>query len=220
MVALDEPAEGDFIQVRPAGSKDVLSFSVGEVTTVKPPRKRKQPEPAAKKSTSPTAAKQDTTAAPVNEPAASTDRPQKAKRAESKTSTSTGKSAGTAARESKTGDAKPADAKPATGAGASSSTPAANSRRKPRQPSGATVTLTADESGQWNVEVTTGKKRMLRPTPVAASAVAQAAKTLHDDVAEAVEPLLQAAREQQRKRVEALQNELAEAQRKLDDLAD
>lgn len=40
VMALDEPAEGDFIQVRPAGSKDVLSFSVGEVTMVKPPRKR------------------------------------------------------------------------------------------------------------------------------------------------------------------------------------
>src|SRR5919201_3769747 len=40
VIALDEPAEGDFIQVRPAGSKDVLSFSAGEVTLVKPPRKK------------------------------------------------------------------------------------------------------------------------------------------------------------------------------------
>ena len=41
VVAFTEPAEGDFIQVRPTGEKDDLSFSPGELTVEKPaPRKR------------------------------------------------------------------------------------------------------------------------------------------------------------------------------------
>ncbi|WP_026425904.1 DUF6319 family protein [Actinokineospora inagensis] len=44
VVAFDDPAEGDFIQVRPHGSRDVLSFSPAELTTVKPPA-RPKPEP-------------------------------------------------------------------------------------------------------------------------------------------------------------------------------
>ncbi len=41
VVAFTEPAEGDFIQVRPTGDKDDLSFSPGELTVEKPaPRKR------------------------------------------------------------------------------------------------------------------------------------------------------------------------------------
>lgn len=193
VISLDEPAEGDFIQVRPAGSKDVLSFSAGEVTLVKPPRKRKEPQQSA-----PSAAAQ-AKPEPAVKPSASTAKP------------AVKPSASTAQPAAKPSAPKPSEASPSSAGGA---------RRKPRQPSGATVTLTADQTGQWNVEVTTGKKRVLRPTPVAASAVAQAAKTLHDDVAEAVEPLLAAAREQQRARVEQLQQELADAQRMLDDLTE
>ncbi|MCE6999879.1 DUF6319 family protein [Saccharothrix sp. S26] len=41
VMAFSEPAEGDFIQVRPTGEKDDLSFSPGELTLEKPaPRKR------------------------------------------------------------------------------------------------------------------------------------------------------------------------------------
>jgi hypothetical protein len=48
VVALSEPAEGDFIQVRPTGSHDELSFSPSELTMEKPPRRRKvAPEAAA-----------------------------------------------------------------------------------------------------------------------------------------------------------------------------
>src|SRR2546429_7169211 len=38
VTALTDPAEGDFIQVKPTGSKDVLSFSPNELTLDKPPR--------------------------------------------------------------------------------------------------------------------------------------------------------------------------------------
>lgn len=177
VVALGEPAEGDFIQVRPAGSKDVLSFSSAEVTVVKPPRKRKEAEQPAPASTS----------APAKE--------------------------STVDKSAKAADSSPA--KPAAGERAA----AGGTRRKPRQPvAGATITLTASADGQWSVEVNNGKKRVLRPTSVSASAVAQAAKSLNTEVAEAVEPLLEAAREQQRERVEQLQQELATAQRMLDEL--
>jgi len=48
VVAFDEPAEGDYIQVRPTGSRDVLSFSPAELTTVKPaPKPKPAPRPAA-----------------------------------------------------------------------------------------------------------------------------------------------------------------------------
>lgn len=197
VTALDDPPEGDFIQVRPAGSKDVLSFSAAEVTLVKPPRKRKESE----SSPSRTAPQAPATAAPASVPP---DKPAPAK------------PAAAAAKPA------PAPAKPAkNGEGAKETTsPTSGARRKPRQPTSATVTLTADETGQWNVEVVTGKKRVLRPTPVPVSAVAQAAKSLHDDVADAVEPLLDAARAQQRARVEQLQEELATAQRMLDELTE
>lgn len=45
VVALTEPHEGDFIQVRPTGSHDTLSFSPNELTMDKPPRRRKPAEP-------------------------------------------------------------------------------------------------------------------------------------------------------------------------------
>ncbi len=48
VVAFDEPADGDYIQVRATGSRDVLSFSPAELTVVKPPPKPKPaPRPAA-----------------------------------------------------------------------------------------------------------------------------------------------------------------------------
>ncbi|SFS39385.1 DUF6319 family protein [Saccharopolyspora flava] len=191
VIALGEPAEGDFIQVRPAGSKDVLSFSTAEVTQVKPPRKKPAPPEPAK----PAAAKP-----PANKPA-------------------------------QTAAAKPAEkpaAKPATPATTSTPSPAAKSgdtaaaRRKPRQAKpqigGAVVTLTADQDGQWSVEVANTKRKLVKSTQVPANAVAQAAKLLHDDVAAAVEPLIEAAREQHRARVEQLRAELEAAQAALEEL--
>ena len=224
VIALDEPAEGDFIQVRPAGSKDVLSFSAAEVTLVKPARKRKEPEPAAKATSPAGTGSAGTSAAASGGGAAGGSGkagPQGAAGSGSKPAVPND-AGGTA----KAASAPKAGSKPAP----SADSPAADqkttgntgtaARRKPKSPAGASVVLTADQAGQWNVEVSTGKKRALRPTPVPASAVAQAAKSLHPDVAAAVEPLLEAARDQQRDRVEQLQRELAEAQRKLDELAD
>ncbi|WP_461155243.1 DUF6319 family protein [Saccharopolyspora tripterygii] len=191
MIALGEPAEGDFIQVRPAGSKDVLSFSTAEITQVKPPRKKSTPEPAAKP-----AAK-----APAGKP-----------------------SPDTAAKPQEKPVAKPTAAAPATTPARTTAKSAEtdSARRKPRpakQPvGGAVVTLTADDNGQWSVEVANTKRKLVKPTQVPATAVAQAAKVLHDDVAAAVEPVIEAAREQHRARVEQLRAELEAAQAALEEL--
>lgn len=190
VIALGEPAEGDFIQVRPAGSKDVLSFSTAEITQVKPPRKKPTPEPPAKPAAKAPAGKpsQDTAAKPPAKPAAKP-------------------------------TAAPAAKPPATTT-KSSETDAA--RRKPRpvkQPvGGAVVTLTADDNGQWSVEVANAKRKLVKPTQIPANAVAQAAKVLHDDVAAAVEPVIESAREQHRARVEQLRAELEAAQAALEEL--
>ncbi|GAA4619887.1 DUF6319 family protein [Saccharopolyspora hordei] len=190
VVALGEPAEGDFIQVRPAGSKDVLSFSAAEVTKVKPPRKRATSEQAGK--AAPREAK-------PQQPVGSTlPRSSTLPKGPAKSSASSAK-----------------QTSPAKQAGGTTT-----AKRKPRPPKavgGATVTLTADDEGQWSVEVSTPKKRVLKPTQVPASAVAHAAKALHEDVAAAVEPLIEAAREQQRARVEQLRAELAAAEAALED---
>lgn len=191
VIALGEPAEGDFIQVRPAGSKDVLSFSTAEVTQVKPPRKKPTPEPAAKPAAKTPASTPSpaTETKPAEKPAA---KPAPAP----------------AAKPSTQATAKPADT--------------AAARRKPRQVKqpvgGAVVTLTADQDGQWSVEVANAKRKLVKPTQVPANAVAQAAKLLHDDVAAAVEPLIEAAREQHRARVEQLRAELEAAEAALEEL--
>ncbi|WP_233440286.1 MULTISPECIES: DUF6319 family protein [Lentzea] len=45
VLAFTEPEEGDFIQVRPTGSKDEMSFSPAELTLEKPPPRKKPAAP-------------------------------------------------------------------------------------------------------------------------------------------------------------------------------
>lgn len=244
VVSLGEPAEGDFIQVRPAGTKDVLSFSNAEVTQVKPVRKRSTPAKttadtqttAAGKTTVATASDRATTArAEAVSPAtgstsgstgggasssgtssgSTTSRGEKAAAPEKSTTTrsTTAKTRQPAGRNTPAATSSP-NTSPAGAASGSKS----SSGKRPARPSGATVTLAADENGQWTVEVSTGKKRTVRPTQVSPNAVAEAAKALHGDVAAAVEPLIDAAREQQRARVEQLRAELASAEEALGEL--
>ena len=154
VIALNEPAEGDFIQVRPASSKDVLSFSSAELTRVKPSRKKPAAEPAPAKTpkartgkaTSAARPRSDTSATPAAQPTTDPSRSSEAKAAAKPAQSSTAR-------------AKPRPAKPAVG--------------------GATVTLTADANGQWSVEVSTPKKRVVKPTQMPVNAVQQAARLLH-----------------------------------------
>lgn len=46
IMAFDESGDGDFIQVRPTGSKDVLAFSPSELTRTRPPRRKAGTKPA------------------------------------------------------------------------------------------------------------------------------------------------------------------------------
>ncbi|MHA6801019.1 DUF6319 family protein [Bounagaea algeriensis] len=284
---LGEPAEGDFIQVRPAGSKDVLSFSAGEVTTERPSRKRSantggdsgrsgsagssgssapgKAASAGRSATSSGTRGSGASGAAGGKAAASGSGTTSGGEASSADRSASGgaaqRSSGGAAKRTAPVSSAPASSGPASsgpassgpasaGASPASSTTSARSgqrtgaqskssaeksggqerggsgggsgtgsgQRRQRSTPGAVVTLTADAEGQWHVEVTSGKKRVLRATPVPPSAVAQAAHALHDDVAAAVEPVLEAARERQRARVEQLQQELDSARRLLEDL--
>ncbi|GAA2348529.1 hypothetical protein GCM10009854_27340 [Saccharopolyspora halophila] len=225
VIALNEPAEGDFIQVRPASSKDVLSFSVAELTRVKPARKKSAPDPApAKASTkaradkpAPEAAKPASGAAsaPSTVPAAKS---QTAAAAKSQTAAAAKSQSAAAAKSQTETTAKPAS-KPASKPSEAGATRSKSRQSKPAV-NGATVTLTADSDGQWSVEVSTPRKRVVKPTQVSANAVQQAARLLHEDVSAAVEPVIEAAREQHRARVEALRAELEAAQAALEELDD
>src|SRR5687768_5973271 len=42
IVSIGEPAEGDFVEVRPTGSKDTVFCSPNELTSTRPPRRRAQ----------------------------------------------------------------------------------------------------------------------------------------------------------------------------------
>ncbi|MFD7655667.1 DUF6319 family protein [Actinosynnema sp. NPDC059797] len=185
VMAFTEPEEGDFIQVRPTGDKDDLSFSPGELTVEKPaPRKRAPAAPAA-----PAAPKEPepASAPPVEHIYTPAPPPAKPKPAPAPAPT------------------RPAPAAKPTGA-------------RKAKPAEVTVTLVSTAEGEWTVDVQWGSKRTLKAAPVAASAVAQAAKLLPPEVDEAVESVLTAARERHLARVEQLRAELEAAQRALDDL--
>ncbi|MEV6278456.1 DUF6319 family protein [Nocardia sp. NPDC051832] len=207
VVALGDPSDGDFLQVRPTGSKDVLSFSPTEVTLTKPPR---NPEKAVSSRTAQpksTTRKESTVTQPSTMSSAA-NQPAPAPVADSL------KPIGAHPESSEAGADAKAAAKPAAKAPVKSA-----AVRKAKAPE-VTVTLNGTSDGEWTVEVINGKKRTVRGLPVQSSAVAQAAKILHPEVAEVVSGILDAARQVQEQKVAALQAELEQARRLLDDLAD
>ncbi|WP_280509421.1 DUF6319 family protein [Nocardia farcinica] len=208
VVALGDPAEGDFLQVRPTGSKDALSFSPVEVTLSKPPRERQaaasgRSKPAPRKEPPVTQPSTATPASPA--PARAADRAEPAAAPAAK---ATAKDVAAEPRPS-TQD-KPAAPRPAP-----AKTTKSPARKKTPE---VTVTLAGTADGEWTVEVATGKKRSVRGLPVSSAAVAQAAKLLHPEVAEVVAGVLEAAKQAQLAKVEQLQAELAAAKRALEEL--
>lgn len=208
VVSLGDPADGDFLQVRPTGSKDVLSFGPTEVTLTKPPRDR--PAPAASKTApEPKSVPQPKTApepkeAPV--PSAASQTTSEKRAAQSAAATASKPAA----------EAKPA-ATPRTPAPAKAAkAPAARKAKTPE----VVVTINGTADGEWTVDVTSGKKRTARAVPVAGPAVAQAAKLLHPEVAEVVEGLLETVRGAQEAKVQQLQAELEQARKLLEELTD
>ncbi|HEX5402105.1 MAG TPA: DUF6319 family protein [Pseudonocardiaceae bacterium] len=191
VVALTEPYDGDFIQVRPTGSHDELSFSPNELTMDKPPRRRKGDEPV-KLALAPVPT---SAPPPMDELLVVRERPSRK------------------AAVAKEPAVKEAIAKPVE---PTKGRPAAKGRTKPPAP--ITVTLSSTAEGEWTVEVQAGSRRTVRPQPVGAGAVAQAARALGGDIETAIEGAITAAREQQRARVEILEAELAAARQALDEL--
>jgi hypothetical protein len=201
IVSVGEPAEGDFVEVRPTGSRDTVFCSPNELTSTRPPRKRARqaaPPPPATPS-APPATPSAPAAAPARQPAPA--RPQVVEeRSDPAERNGTAERAGT--------------------------TPPAVTERRPSRPrpgaarpTEVTVTLSSTADGEWTVEVVTGRKRTVRPTPVQPAEVAKAARSLPPAVAEAIESSLVAARQRQIERVERLRAELDAAQRALQDLS-
>ncbi|WP_433200788.1 DUF6319 family protein [Nocardia sp. CA-107356] len=205
VVEIGDRSESDFLRVKPTGSKDVLSFSPTEVTLTKPPRdKAATASPVQPKSTT----RKEST---VTQPSTFT------------TSTATPPSPAPSPAPVAPKPVAPAaePAKPAASAGpakpATKATAAARTKAKAPE---VTVTLTGTADGEWSVDVVSGKKKSVRGLPVTSSAVAQAAKVLHPEVAEVVAGILEAARVVQESKVQQLQVELQEARRLLEELSD
>ncbi|WP_067462538.1 DUF6319 family protein [Nocardia amamiensis] len=200
VVALGDPSDGDFLQIRPTGSKDVLSFSPTEVTLTKPPRgaagSTAQPKSTTRKESAVTQPSTVTSTAPA--PA----------------SAPTPKPLGSTPGASESDSAGKAAVKQAPAAKAAKAAP-----RKSKTPE-VTVTLAGTADGEWSVDVVSGKKRTVRGLPVASSAVAQAAKILHPEVADVVAGVMETLRGAQEAKVQQLQAELAEAKRLLEELSD
>ena len=81
------------------------------------------------------------------------------------------------------------------------------------------LTISGSVDGDWTVDVVAAKKKALRGIAITPAVVGQAAKVLHPDVAEAIESVLEAAREQHLAKVEQLRAELEAAQKALEELA-
>jgi uncharacterized protein DUF6319 len=196
VVSIGEPAEGDFVEVRPTGTKDTVFCSPNELTSTRPPRRRAQKPQKAEAAPPP----------PQPEPPA--------RRASPRAVSAEAAPAGSAPDRSaeRNGAAPPvtverAERKPA------------RARSGAARPVEVTVTLSSTAEGEWTVEVVTGRKRTVRPTSVQPAEVAKAARLLPAAVAEAIESSLAAARQRQVERVERLRAELDAAQRALKDLS-
>jgi hypothetical protein len=207
VVALDDAAEGDFIQVRPAGSRDTMFCSPNELTRTRPARKRASrpkaeapPAGAAQpRATQPGAAEPDAAKLDAAEP----DARKPEVKAEPAPPSPPAEPTRPAVDEQQKAAERPRPAAP----------------RAAARPAEVTVTLNATAEGEWTVEVTVGPKRRVRPTPVQPAEVAKAARSLPPAVAEAIESSLEAARLRQQERVERLRAELEAAQRALRDLS-
>jgi hypothetical protein len=200
IVSIGEPAEGDFVEVRPTGTKDTVFCSPNELTRTRPPRRRAQ-KPAQK-----------------SEPAAAPPQPP-TRRA------SPALPEGDVPARTEPARAAPDRSAPDRSAEKNGSAPPAAEERKPARaraaarPAEVSVTLNSTAEGEWTVEVVIGRKRTVRPTPVQPGEVAKAARSLPPAVAEAIESSLAAARQRQVERVERLRAELDAAQRALQDLS-
>jgi hypothetical protein len=231
IVSVGEAAEGEFIEVRPTGTRDTVFCSPNELTSTRPPRRRRakesppQPTPAQpsppQSSLPQPSAQRPPEPQPARQRAAQNPPARRARKAPSQArSASDGPAQDRSAQDRSAQDRSGQDRSVERNGAA----PPAAAARKPgrsgvARPAEVTVTLSSTADGEWTVEVTTGRKRTVRPTPVQPAEVAKAARSLPAAVTEAIESSLAAARERQAERVERLQAELDAAPRALQDLS-
>jgi outer membrane biosynthesis protein TonB len=83
-----------------------------------------------------------------------------------------------------------------------------------------TLTVTGTAEGEWQADLVHGTQRVVSGLVISAIAVAKAAKELHEDIAEGIETVLEAARDQHRTRMEELEAELARVKAQLAELSE
>ncbi|UGT64020.1 DUF6319 family protein [Nocardia asteroides] len=215
VLSLGDPSDGDFLQVKPTGSKDVLAFSPVEVTLVKPVRPAKPAPPKAPAGAAPgTGAAASGAVAPGPGPA----RPAPAPPGQAPANTV----APTPTPREDTPVTQPTTApKPAAPAATAEPKPrpAKAPARKAKTPE-VTITLNGTAEGEWTVDVVSGKKRTVRGLAISTTAISQAAKILHPEVEEVVTGILEAVRRDQQAKVAQLQAELEQARKLLTELGD
>lgn len=81
-----------------------------------------------------------------------------------------------------------------------------------------TLTVSGTADGEWQAELKQGSTWITRGLPVTAAAVSRAAAELHTQLAEPIDVVIGAAREQRAARVAALEAELEQARKALDEL--
>ncbi|MFC8532287.1 DUF6319 family protein [Nocardia sp. NPDC057227] len=201
VLSLGDPSDGDFLQVKPTGSKDVLAFSPVEVTLVKPVRPAK-PAPAKAPAGAPPG-RPGIAPAPAGGPPANTVAPTPTPREDPPVTQPT---------------TAPKPAAPAAAA-EPKPRPAKAPARKAKTPE-VTITLNGTAEGEWTVDVVSGKKRTVRGLAISTTAISQAAKILHPEVEEVVTGILEAVRRDQQAKVAQLQAELEQARKLLTELGD
>jgi len=237
IVSIGDPAVGEFIQVRPTGSRDELFCSPAELTRTRPPRRR-----AGAKAEVPRPREASGTTEPAR-PARS--RP----RAVAAAAPATAKTATEDPATDKTGAGRPvaektvaektvaektvAEKTVARSADGASTKPAARTTppisEKPPKPAkrrsskettvpDITVVLQPTSDGEWTASVVRGSRTVVKPTPVPPADIAKAARCLPPAIGDAVDSALAAARARQQERVAMLQAELEAARQALQEL--
>lgn len=83
-----------------------------------------------------------------------------------------------------------------------------------------TLTVSGTADGEWQAELKQGSTWLTRGLPITAAAVSRAAAELHPEVAEPIDAVIGAAREQRAARVAALEAELEQAKKALAEMDD
>ena len=83
-----------------------------------------------------------------------------------------------------------------------------------------TLTVTGTLDGNWQADLMHGTSRVVQGLTIPAASVAKAAQELHPEIAEKIDEVINAAREQHESRLRELEEEMAKVKQALADLGD